>query len=112
VRCQFEPQPHGKAAFDFDIYLFPEYRLGLGFFALWEHANKYMRERGIKSTCSRVSRYNTQSRKSHSHLDCKQVGVAIFLTGPKRQIMLASIAPYIHFSNTPEKRPTIQIRTD
>lgn len=111
VRCLFVPHPDGKAVFDFDIFIFPEHRFGLGFVALWDGANSFMRKRGVEFTTSRVSRFNTQSRRSHDHLGWKRFGRAWFLSGRKLQVMLATLPPYVNFSGTPESRPQIVIRT-
>ena len=112
VRCLFIPHPDGKAVFDFDIFIFPEHRFGLGFVALWDGANKYMRERGIEFTTSRVSRFNTQSRRSHQHLGWKRIGRAWFLSGSTLQFMLATLPPYVNISSARKSRPQITIHTD
>lgn len=109
VRCTFVPHPADESVFDFDFYLFPEYRLGLGFVALWDGANRYLRERGIRYTTSRVSRFNTASRKSHQHFGWRCVGRAVFLAGKRWQLMLANVAPYVHLSLSPESRPRVII---
>jgi len=109
VRCIFVPQPPSEAVFDFDFYLFPNYRFGLGFVALWDAANEYMRERGITTTTSRVSRFNTASRKSHDHLGWCCVGRTIFLKSNSFQLMLASIRPYVHVSIGRSSGPVIHI---
>ena len=45
VRCRFIPLPQGQAAWDFDIYVHPQHRLGFAFSRLWDAANEYLRER-------------------------------------------------------------------
>jgi hypothetical protein len=112
VRCTFVPQPADQCVFDFDFYLYPEHRLGLGFVALWDGANRYLRERGIRYTTSRVSRFNTASRKSHQHLGWRCVGRAAFFAGRRVQLMLASVAPYCHLSFSTRSRPQIAIDAD
>lgn len=112
VRCTFVPQPTDASVFDFDFYLFPDYRLGLGFVALWDGANAFMRERGIRFTTSRVSRFNIASRKSHAHLGWHCIGRAVFFTGKRAQLMLASVAPYCHFSFSADSRPRLLIQAD
>ena len=49
VRCTFLLTPADQAVFDFDLYLFPEYRMGLGFIGIWNGANAFLRSRGIKA---------------------------------------------------------------
>ena len=61
VRCTFVVTPEDGAVFDFDIYLFPDHRFGLGFAAIWNGANRFLRERGVRMSFSRVSRFNVAS---------------------------------------------------
>lgn len=109
VRCTFLPQPADAAVFDFDFYLFPEHRLGLSFVALWDGANRFLRNRGIRYTTSRVSRFNTASRKSHRHLGWHRIGTAVFFAGKRWQVMIATVAPYCHVSLSPGSRPRIRM---
>lgn len=110
VRCTFIPLPEDQAVFDFDLYLFPEHRLGLGFVALWDNANRYMISRGIRFTSSRVSRFNTVARKSHRHLGCKCVGKAIFFRGKRVQIMFSTRMPFFHISFHEQSKPQLRIQ--
>ena len=79
VRCTFVLTPAEEAVFDFDLYLFPEHRMGLGFIGIWNGANKFLRSRGIKFSFSRLTRFNLASRRAHEHLGWKRVGRALFL---------------------------------
>src|SRR5688500_8050908 len=45
VRCTYVVTPQDEAVFDFDLYVFPEYRMGLAFAALWQHASEYFHAR-------------------------------------------------------------------
>lgn len=95
VRCRFILSPARVSAFDYDVYLFPEHRLGLAFLALWEGANRYLRGRDIRQTFSRVSRFNTASRRAHGHLGCQVIGRALFLRLWRAELMLSTLAPYV-----------------
>lgn len=96
VRCTYTVNPAQSSVFDFDFYLFPEYRLGLGFVALWNAANEFLAERGVRYTFSRLTRFNLASRRAHRHLGWKLVGRAWFLKAWRVEVMLASIAPFVH----------------
>ena len=98
VRCVFHVHPVDTAVFDFDFYVFPEHRMGLGFIALWDGANRYLYERGVRSTFSRITRFNTASRRAHDHLGWKRVGRAMFLKLWRFEWMLADVAPYVSVS--------------
>lgn len=98
VRCVFVLPPGGQAVFDFDIYIFPEHRMGLGFLAIWDGTNELLRKRGVKVSFSRLNRFNVASRRAHHHLGARAVGRAIFLQVGPLQAMLATVAPYVHLS--------------
>ena len=112
VRCLFAPEPESEAVFDFDIYIFPDHRFGIGFIALWDGANEFLKRRGIRFTCSRVSRFNVASRKSHEHFGWKCIGRTVFLCGATSQLMLGTIKPYFHFSLKKANLPKIRINTN
>lgn len=109
VRCRFVPGPEGRAAWDYDIFLVPERRLGRGFVYLWQAANDFMRERGIRWTISRVSAFNTQSIRSHQRLGARLLGSAIFLKVLSAQVMLSSRRPFVHVSSGAASVPTVYL---
>lgn len=111
VRCTFEPQPGGESAWDFDVYVFPEHRMGIAFARLWDVANEYLRDRQIAYTFSRVSAFNTISAKSHRRLDARKIGRAVFLVTGFVQLMLCSRHPYVHLSLRSASKPTIRVTT-
>ena len=112
VRCTFVLTPEDKAVFDFDLYLFPEHRMGLAFVGLWNEANKFLRSRNIKYTYSRFTRFNVASRRAHNHLGGKLVGRAIFLQAGRVELMVATIFPYLHLSIAKSSRVQLKLRPD
>lgn len=112
VRCTFKLYPADRSVFDFDLYIFPEHRLGLAFVSLWEGANRFLRARGTAYTYSRLNRFNTESRKAHDHLGWQCVGKAVFLQLWKLELMAASVPPYLHFSVSNSSRVDIKLRPD
>jgi hypothetical protein len=109
VRCRFELRPKGRNAWDFDVYLQPDQRLGPGFARLWDTANAYMRERGIAWTISRISSYNPQSLSSHARLGAVSLGTGTFLCLGRVQIALLSVPPYFYVSTGPGSAPTLTL---
>jgi hypothetical protein len=112
VRCTFLLSPAEEAVFDFDFYLFPEHRMGLGFIGLWNGANKFLSDRGIKYTFSRLTRFNLASRRAHTHLGWKRVGHTLFLQAWRLQFMAATISPYLHFSFRESRRVQLKLHPD
>ena len=98
VKCTFVLTASAESVFDFDLYLFPEHRMGLGFVGLWNGANEYLRGRGVRYTFSRVSRFNVGSRRAHDRLGWVRVCTTIFLKLWRFELMFATIYPYFHVS--------------
>jgi hypothetical protein len=99
VRCRFVPCPEDEAVWDFDVYVFPEYRFSPAFARLWD-------------TCSRISRFNPSSQRAHERMAARRVGRALYLKAKRVQWMLASVPPFLHLSLGDANRPRICVRTD
>lgn len=112
VRCTYVISPPEQSVFDFDLYLFPKHRMGLGFAAIWNGANAFLRSRGIHHTFSRLTRFNVTSRRAHEHLGWKQLGHAIFFHAWALQVMVASLPPFISLSLGKSSRVRLDLRPD
>ncbi len=112
VRCTYLLPGGGQSVFDFDLYVFPEHRMGLGFVGIWHAANQYLGERGVRHTFSRLTRFNVASRRSHAHLGWKCVGRAVFLRLWRLELMGASVAPYIGATWGPRQRIALCLAAD
>jgi len=112
VRCSYRLSPPREAVFDFDLYIFPEHRMGLAFVGIWNEANKYLKSRGVRYTYSRLTRFNVASRRAHTHLGWKKVGNAAFLQIAGLEIMAADVAPYFHVGLRRSQRVKLQLRPD
>lgn len=110
VRCTYMLEPAGRSVFDFDLYVMPAHRMGLGFIGLWHGANQYLHERGIVHTYSRLTRFNLASRRAHAHLGWRCVGKAVFLRLGSAELMFATVAPFVAFTLLPDRRVTIRLR--
>ncbi len=98
VRCTFVLPEGNRAVFDFDLYLFPEHRMGLGFVAVWNGVNEFLRSRGVQFTFSRLTRFNLASRRAHLRLGARVIGRTFFLQMWDVEFMLATVAPFLHLS--------------
>ena len=112
VRCTYVLGSAQDSVFDFDFYLFPEHRMGLGFVSLWNGANAFLSRQGIRHTFSRLTRTNVASRRAHQHLGWKVVARALFLKAWGTEIMLATLFPYVHVSITKSGRVRLTLRPD
>lgn len=109
LRCRFILEPAGEVAWDFDVYVRPDYRASFIFARLWDEANAYLREQGIRWTLSRVSAFNRISRESHRRLGAVEVDSALFLVAGKWQLMFSTCRPYIYVSSGPTHIPELQV---
>jgi hypothetical protein len=112
VRCTYLLSPSECSVFDFDLYIFPEHRMGLGFVGIWNGVNKYLRERGIKFTFSRLTRFNLPSRRAHAHLGWKRVANAVFLLAWNVEVMFATVAPFVHVAAGQNSRVRLALTPD
>lgn len=110
VRCRFVPQPEGGAAWDFDVYLHPEQRLGLGFARLWDEAHRRLRERGVAWSMSRISTLNLKSLAAHRRLGARQLGMATFVQLGGAQLMVSSLSPHVHLSLRRGSAPSLLLK--
>jgi hypothetical protein len=109
VRCRFEPQPIGKVAWDFDMFVWPEHRHGLAFAVIWDAANSFLRAREIESSFSRIAGYNLSSWQAHARLGARRLATALYLRGTRLQWMVASVRPFVHLSTSPSRRPVLRL---
>jgi hypothetical protein len=112
VRCTYVLPAGDRAVFDFDLYLFPEHRMGIGFIGLWNGANEFLRNRGVRFSFSRLTRFNVASRRAHDHLGWKRVGNAIFLRAWGLEFMVATVSPYLHISLAKSQRVRLRLPPD
>ena len=109
VRCVFALGPStgsdAAPAWDFDVYLKPEVRLGFAFGRLWDEANRLMRARGIGWSISRISAFNPGSLAAHTRLGAVRVGSLTALKGPRRQLLLSSMPPRIRLHRLDGRLP-------
>ena len=112
ARCTFVLEPEKESVFDFNLYLFPKYRGGIGFLALWDCASRYLRERGIRYSYSRLTAYKQRSAKSHSHFGWKRLGTAVVLRLWALEVIFASRAPYIYVSLKDSSRLPIKLTAE
>jgi hypothetical protein len=112
VRCTYVVEPADQAVFDFDLYIFPEHRMGTAFVGIWRAASRYLEERGIRHTFSRVTRFNVASVRAHRRLGAARVASAVFLQAGRVEIMMATLFPYCYVSAARSNRPRLRLRPD
>lgn len=111
VRCRFWVAPP-ECAWDFDIYVEPEFRLGRTLARLWDAANSLLAERGVLWSYSQISSFNPDSLRAHARLGGKKVGSASFLCLGDVQITFATVKPHFHISSSPGNRANLHLNRE
>lgn len=109
VRCRFVPLPAGRTSWDFDVYVDPAFRMGRTFTRLWDAANDLLRERGVRWTLSRISAFNSESRRAHQRFGGERIATATFVCAGSAQLMLASVSPFVHLALHRDARPILRL---
>jgi hypothetical protein len=107
MRCEYVLDPANQSVFDFDVYVFPQHRLGLAFVALWNGANRYLYERGIRHSFSRLNRFNISSKRAHDRLGWKRIAGAVIFKAGRFEAMFTSATPYVSLSRV--SRPRLRL---
>jgi hypothetical protein len=94
-----------QAAWDFDVWIRPEDRLGFAFARLWDEANGLLRAHSVRWSCSRISAFNSSSLNAHARIGTVILGSATFLRCGRWQWMCSTLAPYVHLSRHPASFP-------
>jgi len=110
VRCRFEPQPAGETAWDFDVYIEEDFRLGFAFAILWAAVNDRFGHWGVRWTMSRISTLNPASLRAHARLGAVPLARAVYLSLGRLQLMLATVSPWIHVGAKADSIPTLCLR--
>lgn len=112
ARCDFVLNPVDQSVFDFDLVVLPEHRVGFGFAALWNGTNRYLFERGVRYSYSRVDHFNLASAQAHAHLGWKRVGRAMIVRLWGVELLFSSLAPYVYLSIGEARRPAVDLVPD
>ena len=107
VRVRFVPAPEGAAAWDFDVTILPEYRMGRLFAALWGRAGAELATLGVRYTCSRISAFNATSLAAHQRLGARKVGSATFVCCGRVELMACSLGPQYRLTWRDDQRPVL-----
>ncbi len=111
ARCTFVLPDDGQSVFDFDLYVFPQYRMGLGFLGVWNGACELLRQRGTKFSFSRLTRVNIASRNAHQKLGTRIVARVFVLKLFSWELFASTIAPFLYLSTGPGKRVRLKLKS-
>lgn len=86
VRCTYTFTPPERCAWDFDVYVEPEYRIGRTFARLWDAANEHLAQVGVLWSMSRITPFNIGSIAAHQRLGLRKLCSATFICAGSKQI--------------------------
>lgn len=109
VRCRYEFVDPASSAWDYDVYVVPDYRLGRTFARLWDSANRRLAAKGVRWSYSRISAFNPGSVAAHRRLGLQLLFSATFVCMGPIQLMLAGSAPFVHISLSARSRPRLKL---
>jgi hypothetical protein len=109
VRCRYELVPAEQCAWDYDVYVEPDFRIGRTFSRLWTAANTHLAEQGVRWSLSRISAFNPTSLAAHKRLGIRRIDSATFIVLGRWQISLLGQPPFLHVSGS-SRRPILQLR--
>lgn len=109
VRFHYELTDRRRTVFDFDLYILPEYRMGIGFAAVLHFANQYLLSKGVDYSFSRLTRFNLASRRSHSHIGLATVASTYCLQLGPLEIVVSSISPYVAMTGSKLRRISFKL---
>lgn len=107
VRCDYRWTPAAAAAWDFDVFVAPPFRLGRLFARLWEHTHALLQREGVQWTLSRIDAFNANSLAVHRKLGARELARGWFLSWGGVQLAAFTVAPYVHLSTPRGRRPEI-----
>lgn len=108
VRCRYELAEPAISAWDYDVYVDPDFRLGRTMARLWQHVDAGLAAEGVRWSFSRISMFNPASSSSHARLGARPVGWAVFLCLGALELSAASTTPRLHVGLS--SRPRYRLR--
>ena len=109
VRCRYEFSRPEVCAWDFDVYVKPEFRMGRTFLRLWQTANHDLSSKGVSWSCSRISPFNADSMAAHKRMGLRKLFAATFFCLGPLQVSIVGIRPFLHISFSSASRPTLKL---
>jgi len=105
--CTYDFSADAKAIWDFDVFVFPEYRLGRLFMRLWQKASADLANEGYEKSLSRITAYNRRSISSHERMGAKKVGRIVFLKIGSFQLGFHPLSPWISLYWPSRAKPVV-----
>lgn len=107
VRCRYEFAHPEVSAWDFDVFVEPDFRVGRTFARLWDAANQQLSSEGVKWCFSRIESSNPGSLHAHRRLGIRKLFSVTFVCLGSVQLTFAGAAPFIHASFSSRSRPVL-----
>lgn len=110
VRCRYRLPVDGCGAWDFDVYVEPDFRIGRTLARLWKAVDGALAAEGVQWTFSRISAFNRMSIATHERLGARRVGRIVFVVAGGAQFTVLDTPPYLHLSLRERGRLSVRLR--
>lgn len=107
VRCRYRWAPVAAAAWDYNVFIAPDQRMGRLFGRLWARAHALLAAEDVRWTLSYIDAFNPGSLAAHRRLGARVVARGWFLVVGRWQVTVATVAPYVHLSRRVGIEPTL-----
>lgn len=109
VRCTYVLSHAERSVWDYDVYVEPRFRLGRTMARLWQTANQHLVHEGVVWSFSRISAFNPTSLSTHAKLGMRACHAATFCVFGRVQLAVFGVAPFVHVSLSPARRPVLRL---
>ena len=109
VRCTYVLDDPARCVWDFDVHVEPRFRLGRTLARLWAAVDRELADGGVAWTFSRISTFNHASLAAHARLGTVERCRVLFVRAGALQLSLLPAAPWLHFSASDARRPTLRL---
>lgn len=109
IRATFHLDPPHQAVFDYNLYIIPDFRMGMAFAAIWDYVNRYLFDKGIRYTYSRITHTKINSAGAHKLLGARFIGKSITLKLWNFQLMYTTQTPKLSVLFDSNKRVRINL---
>jgi hypothetical protein len=109
VRCRYLPEPADRAAWSFHLQIESAHRGGLAFARLIDATAELLRAHGRTQVASYIAATNRGAIAAEERLGGRRLGRAVHLRVGSLQLMVASLAPYLHISFSDRRPPVMRV---
>ena len=98
VHCTFVAVAGRRAAWGWNFFVAPQHRTSFVFARLWDETYAFLRDNDLQWIFSWISAFTPAVLTAEQRLGAHRLGGAVFISVGPVQLLLATIAPFVHVS--------------